>query len=612
MQPIIETMRRLPLVLFPALALFLAFASVPGAFAQSAANVLVVVNEASADSVAIGDHYARARGVPAEQILRLTLDAADDIDRTSFNARIHVPIVSWLQRHAAQDRILYLVLAKGIPLRIRGTAGRTGTTSSVDSELALLYRRLVGQVVPVDGRVDNPYFLGTATVDQARPFTREAHDIYLVTRLDGFTARDVTALVDRALKPSRGGRILLDQKTGAGSDAGNVWLEQAASRLRAGGAAERVVLDSTDRAIGGEQDVLGYYSWGSNDAAITARRLGLGFVPGAIAATYVSTDGRTFTEPPASWSVGKWLDRSSFFAGSPQSLAGDLIREGVTGVAAQVAEPYLDASIRADILFPAYLAGFTLAESFYLAMPFLSWQTIVVGDPLCRPFERGEIEPAQADKGLDPATELPALFSARRLAVLMRTTAPEAAKALLRAEARLARGDRSGGQKALEEATALDSKLVAAHLMLADEYEAERAFDKAIERYRLAIAANPDSLVALNNLAYALAVRKADAAGALPYAERAMRLSGGRSREIADTLAWVQHLLGRNREAADMLARIVKAEPSRATYRLHYASALAALGRLAEAGAELKEAVRLDAALDTSDEVKALRAKIGR
>jgi putative cell wall-binding protein len=66
MQPIIEAMKRLPLVLFLALALFLAFAPVPGAFAQSAANVLVVVNEASADSVAIADHYARARGVPAE------------------------------------------------------------------------------------------------------------------------------------------------------------------------------------------------------------------------------------------------------------------------------------------------------------------------------------------------------------------------------------------------------------------------------------------------------------------------------------------------------------------------------------------------------------------
>jgi uncharacterized protein (TIGR03790 family) len=550
--------------------------------------------------------------VPADQVLRLKLEAADEIDRVSFNTKIHGPVATWLQAHAAQDRILYIVLTKGVPLRIKGTAGRTGTIASVDSELTLLYRRLTGQVVAVDGRVENAYFLGAAPLDGARPFNRDAHDIYLVTRLDGFTAKDVTALVDRAMKPSRDGRILLDQKIGTGAEAGNAWLEQAAARLRAAGSAERVVLETTDRVLRDEQNVLGYYSWGSNDAAITTRRLGLGFVPGALAGTYVSTDGRTFAEPPATWTIGKWLDRSTFFAGSPQSLAGDLIREGVTGVAAQVAEPYLDASARADILFPAYLAGFNLAESFYLSMPYLSWQTIVIGDPLCRPFAQRPPDPAAADKGLDPATELPAIFSARRLAVLTRTPSPGAAKAMLRAEARLARGDRSGGQKALEEATALDTKLITAHLMLASEYEGQNAFDKAVERYRLALASSPDSVMALNNLAYALATRQADPAGALPYAERAMRLSGGRSPEIADTLAWVQHLLGRDREAADLLARTVKADPSRATYRLHYAAVLASLGRFDEAHAELKEAVRLDASLETDDEVKALRAKLGR
>jgi Tfp pilus assembly protein PilF len=245
-------------------------------------------------------------------------------------------------------------------------------------------------------------------------------------------------------------------------------------------------------------------------------------------------------------------------------------------------------------------------------MPYLSWQTVIVGDPLCRPFERRAPGPAEIDKGLDPATELPAVFSARRLAVLTKTTSPDAAKAMLRAEARLARGDRSGGEKALEEATALDAKLAAAHLRLAGEYESRGAFDKAAERYRLALASSPDNVLALNNLAYALATRQADPAGALPYAERAMRLSGGRSPAIADTLAWVQHLLGRDREAADILARIVKAEPAQATYRLHYAAVLAALGRLAEAGAELKEAVRLDPGLEAGDEVKALRAKLGR
>jgi hypothetical protein len=35
-------------------------------------------------------------------------------------------------------------------------------------------------------------------------------------------------------------------------------------------------------------------------------------------------------------------------------------------------------------LLPAYFHGRNLAESYYLAIPGLSWQNIVVGDPLCK------------------------------------------------------------------------------------------------------------------------------------------------------------------------------------------------------------------------------------
>jgi len=52
----------------------------------------------------------------------------------------------------AQDRILYIVLTKGIPLRVNGTSGQDGTIASVDSELTLLYRKLVqGQGIPLAG-----------------------------------------------------------------------------------------------------------------------------------------------------------------------------------------------------------------------------------------------------------------------------------------------------------------------------------------------------------------------------------------------------------------------------------------------------------------------------
>ena len=67
-----------------------------------------------------------------------------------------------------------------------------------------------------------------------------------------------------------------------------------------------------------------------------------------------------------------------------QTLTADYIHEGATGCSGHVAEPYLFATPRPDLVLPAYFSGRNLAESFYLGIRGLSWQNIVIGDPLCR------------------------------------------------------------------------------------------------------------------------------------------------------------------------------------------------------------------------------------
>src|SRR5207342_2573119 len=89
--------------------------------------------------------------------------------------------------------------------------------------------------------------------------------------------------------------------------------------------------------------------------------------------------------------------------------------EGATGVAGQVSEPYLESAVRPDVLFPAYLSGFNLIESFYLAIPHLSWQTIVVGDPLCAPFARRALSRSDIDGGMDTELDLPIFFAKKRI-----------------------------------------------------------------------------------------------------------------------------------------------------------------------------------------------------
>ncbi|HKY20069.1 MAG TPA: TIGR03790 family protein [Vicinamibacterales bacterium] len=567
-------------------------------FAQDGHNVLIVFNATSASGEQIAARYAAARSVPSDNILRLTVAATDDVDRASYVADIERPIAEWLGRRAAQDRILYFVLAKGIPLRIRGTEGLGGTVASVDSELTLLYRKMLGMSTPQAGRAANPYFLAERALKDAQQFSHRTADIYLVTRLDGFTVADVFRVIDRGAAPAREGQFLLDQKGNLlGDRTGDLWLAAAAKELASQGFGDRVVLDSSSEVLSGKKQVLGYYSWGSNDTAIRKRKLGLGFVPGSLAAAFVSTDGRTFTEPPDSWSIGTWSDPKTHYAGSPQWLVGDLIREGATGVAGHVAEPYLDATIRPQVLFPTYVAGFNLAESFYLAMPYVSWQTVVVGDPLCAPFRSQKLSREDAAPALDQETELPKFFSDRRIASLSRAgVAPATVKLLLKAEARLAHGNDAGARHPLEMVTSMEPGANTARHLLAGVYERAAEHDRTIEQYRAILITAPNDVRSLNNLAYALAVHKGAPADGLPFAERAYKLASN-SALVADTLGWIHYLLGHQADAERFLAEAVKGAPDNAEIQLHVAEIYTAGGRKEEARAALSKALSLDPAM---------------
>lgn len=584
------------------------------AFCQSPDNVLLVLNEASSVSLEVGQYYIQKRGIPPANVLRINAKSEDSISRDNFTRQIENPIAAFLARSSFQDRILYLVLTKGIPLRVEGTSGPDGTVASVDSELTLLYRKMVGQTVTPAGRIANPYFLRDAPITQARAFTHEAQDIFLVSRLDGYTSADIRALIDRGCAPAQKGKILLDQKEPLQAK-GNDWLRSAADILKSMGFGDRVVLESSSAVMAGEKQVLGYCSWGSNDPAIRRRHFDFEFVPGALAAMFVSSDGRTFQEPPVSWNIGTWEDKASYFSGSPQSLAGDLIRDGVTGIAAHVSEPYLEATVRPEVLFPAYLSGFNLIESYYLAIPYLSWQTVVIGDPLCGPFRKTVLGSQEIEKGADPETDLPPFFSSRRLATVSVAAYkragvhPDTVKLLLRAEARSAKGNAAGAREALEEATSRDGRLIPAQFQLAMMYEQSAEYDKAIARYRRLIELAPDNAGVLNNLAYALAVRKNEVQEAAPLAEKAYSLGKG-SPDIADTLGWIYHLQGDDKRAVRLLEEALGGSPASAEINFHAASIYEALGQLSTASQKLLKALELDPQLDRRPDVQALRKKL--
>jgi uncharacterized protein (TIGR03790 family) len=575
--------------------------------AQTADNILLVINDSSPASLQLGEYYATKRSIASDHIVHIKTAVADLVARADYDAQIESPISEWLSRHGLQDRVLYIVLTKDVPLRIAGTEGRMGTMASVDSELTVLYRKLLGMDPVVIGQVSNPYFLDQKPLIEAKPFTRFVADTYLVTRLDGYSVDDVIGLIDRGSAPSRDGAIVLDQRASTGdAGGGDRWLAEAADRLRRAGHQNPVLLERTTALAAPSDPVLGYYSWGSNDPANRLRQFGLKFSNGAIGGMFLSTDGRTFTEPRATWLPGG--GKASAGSGT-QSLVGDLIRDGITGVAGHVAEPFLNATIRPQILFPAYLSGFNLAESFYLAMPFLSWQTVIVGDPLCAPFSRPALSTDELSRGVDSNTKLPGLFAERRLAVLTRNgLRREGLELALRAEVEARQGNAAEVEPLLRRAAELEPRLDSANLSLAEIYQAKGDHDAAIERYHRVLANDPRNVAALNNLAYALAMDKQSPKDGLPFAERAFRLAP--IPLVADTLGWIHHLLGDNAAAAPLVERALTGAADNPDVLVHAAFVHADLNEMARATKELDAAEKLDPKLSQRADIKALRERL--
>ena len=368
---------------------------------ESHPEILIVVNDASPVSVAIGEAYRRARGVPEENVVHLDVPLQDPTlstrrheatSRHGYVRRVREPIARFLRERGLVDRIRIIVTTKGVPLRIGEGKGnrdrplleRTG--AAVDAELAVLFSPLEGSAGTAGAA--NPYFRSDLPFAAWRDRHPDAPLRYLVARLTGYSdapdpeagapktgvPRDVAALLARATQSGSDGNWLIDEdpRRPPSYHAGNRMLGAAAAAL----AALDVPLhhDKSPVFVSDVDAIAGYASWGSNDTAspprptwgtIEGRRVPGRFAPRAVTVTLVSTSARTFTRG----------------AIPGQSLVADLIHEGAAGVSGHVYEPTL-AGVTRPMLLADYARGVPAVEAFYRNVPYLSWTNVWVGDPL--------------------------------------------------------------------------------------------------------------------------------------------------------------------------------------------------------------------------------------
>ena len=331
-------------------------------------NVVVVENSMSAISQDIADYYSAARSIPSGNRCRIRCSTSEVVTQAECETNVVAPILQFVRNSAIADHIDYIVLTKGVPLA--ADYGYSTGPLSVSSILAC-----AGES-SISGPTENPYgpLSSSPEIAFSHQLSLNGHHIYLVTRLDGYTVEDVHALIDRSKSVSTpAGPVLLDlEYLGADAASSNTMLNQ---RLRDAdtllvGRGIPTIFDDTSLFIGGQKDLMGYFSWGSNDTSFTrAAYLSNTFAPGSVADSYVSTSGRTFS--PTS---------------GGQSLVADLIAQGASGVCGYVSEPYVAYTTYPDILFDRYTKGFNLAESFYAACPMLFWKSVVIGDPILAPY----------------------------------------------------------------------------------------------------------------------------------------------------------------------------------------------------------------------------------
>ena len=356
-----------------------------------AARVVLLANSDDPDSLRIAHHYAEARGVPEANIVALKMPLTEAITWSEFVATIWQPLEERLVRDQWIDaipmgltdgvgrrkyavsghRIAALVVCRGVPLKIDHDPALMGeeppkmraefrtNAGAVDSELSLLAR----PNYPINAFVPNPLF------QKERPSRLDRGQVVEVARLDGPTVEDALALVDRALAAERGGlvgRAYVD--LGGIHASGDLWLEAVVKQLESLGFDTTVDRAPTTMPATARFDTPAFYfGWYANDLNGPMALPGFRFPPGAIAMHIHSYSARTLHSPTAGW-------------------AGPLIGRGATATLGNVFEPYLEFTHRPDLLLQALADGAMLADAVYFALPVLSWQTVLIGDPLYRPF----------------------------------------------------------------------------------------------------------------------------------------------------------------------------------------------------------------------------------
>ncbi len=197
----------------------------------------------------------------------------------------------------------------------------------------------------------------------------------MVSRLDGPTPQVARGLVRKAVEAEKAGlegRVYIDTGYEKAKTVKEAYGEYEQSLIETAELfRERtefaVTVDSKAEVFGLGQcpDTAIYCGWYSLRKYVDA----FDFKPGAIGYHIASLEAVDIRDPLSS----QWVPA--------------MLQDGITASMGAVSEPYLRAFPKPDEFFGELVRGKTLAEAFFRSKPFNSWQIMLIGDPLYRPFK---------------------------------------------------------------------------------------------------------------------------------------------------------------------------------------------------------------------------------
>jgi uncharacterized protein (TIGR03790 family) len=390
---------------------------IPAAFALTPDEIVVVANTRATDSVKLAHYYMKMRAIPPEHLIKIQTTWNESCDREDYDNNIAAPVRKAITTLRTTKLIRGIVTIYGVPLKIHpptldfedegkveklrqqiqqlqqklettdpqeqpgqkeqitslkkqiALLLQTDHRASVDSELALV----LAPDYPLESWLPNPFFLGFRNTE----LLLKRNDVLIVSRLDGPTAETVRRVIDDTVTAEQTGlqgtayfdarwkKPQFNEKK-SGYALYDAALHNAAAEL---GHHRQLTVIIDDRPAlfeeGSCPDAALYSGWYSLGSYVDA----FAWKPGSVGYHIASSECTTLKREGSQ----VWCKR--------------MLEEGVAATIGPVYEPYVQAFPPPDLFFTTLAEGYlTLGEVYLISLPFLSWQMVLIGDPLYLPF----------------------------------------------------------------------------------------------------------------------------------------------------------------------------------------------------------------------------------